>query len=149
MTSFKVNQKSKVVTAYRQSMSTEDYKIIERYNNMGYDVIMLEKTAPKKKAGIKREELIKYLKDNIDNSIYNEMLDRLDKKQNFLRIKSWLVTALQEYAEKNNKEYETIKDIIERAKENENLKEAREQENKQSESKSKVVDMQKETSKAK
>lgn len=149
MTSFKVNQKSKVVTAYRQSMSTEDYKIIERYNNMGYDVIMLEKTAPKKKAGIKREELIKYLKDNIDNSIYNEMLDRLDKKQNFLRIKSWLVTALQEYAEKNNKEYETIKDIIERAKENENLKEAREQENKQSESKSKVVDMQKETSKSK
>ena len=69
MTSFKVNQKSKVVTAYRQSMSTEDYKIIERYNNMGYEVVMLEKTTPKKKVGIKKEEFITYLKGNIDNNL--------------------------------------------------------------------------------
>ena len=86
---------------------------------------MLEKKEPQKKTGVNKEELIKYLNNgNIPTELYKEMKERFDKKQNFLRVKSWLVNELKDYADKNNKEYLTIAEIVQNAKEQENLENA-------------------------
>lgn len=119
---FRVSDKKRVVTVYRLSMNEQDFKIIERYKILGYDIVMLEKKEPQKKTGVNKEELIKYLNNgNIPTELYKEMKERFDKKQNFLRVKSWLVNELKDYADKNNKEYLTIAEIVQNAKEQENL----------------------------
>ena len=122
---FRVNDKKRVVTVYRLSMNEQDFKIIERYKILGYDIVMLEKKEPQKKTGVNKEELIKYLNNgNIPTELYKEMKERFDKKQNFLRVKSWLVNELKDYADKNNKEYLNIAEIVQNAKEQENLENA-------------------------
>ena len=109
---FRVNEKTRTVKVYRLSLNEKDYKIIERYKALDYDVIMLERKEPAKRAGIKAEDLKKYLNNGtIPEAIYKEMKERLDKKQNFLRVKSWLITALKDYADKNNTEYEALVSI--------------------------------------
>ena len=74
--------------------------------------------------------MIKYLEGNIDDTLYLEMIDRIEKKQKFLVIKGWLTKELKERAEQRKKPYETIEEIINRAK-------SREEKAKQSKSKGK------------
>ena len=145
---FRVNEKTRTVKVYRLSLNEKDYKIIERYKALDYDVIMLERKEPAKRAGIKAEDLKKYLNNGtIPEAIYKEMKERLDKKQNFLRVKSWLITALKDYADKNNTEYEPLADIIKKAMEQENLENSREEERKGNKDKSKVIEIKGEANK--
>ncbi len=120
---------------------------------MGYIVDMKEKKEPPKKTGIKSEDLIKYLDNgNIPVTIYDEMKERLQKKQNFLRVKSWLITELKDYADEHKTEYTPIAEIIKNSKEQENLQNAQKEEqatSKQDKNKTKVVEMQQETIKSK
>lgn len=145
---FRVNEKTRTVKVYRLSLNEKDYKIIERYKALDYDVIMLERKEPSKRAGIKAEDLKKYLNNGtIPEAIYKEMKERLDKKQNFLRVKSWLITVLKDYADKNNTEYIPLADIIKNAMEQENLENSREEEKKGNKDKSKVIEIKGEANK--
>lgn len=145
---FRVNEKTRTVKVYRLSLNEKDYKIIERYKALDYDVIMLEKKEPVKRAGIKAEDLKKYLANGIiPKTIYEGMKERLDKKQNFLRVKSWLITALKDYADENNTEYIPLADIIKNEIEKENLKNSREEERKGNKDKSKVIEIKGEANK--
>lgn len=145
---FRVNEKTRTVKVYRLSLNEKDYKIIERYKALDYDVIMLERKEPAKRAGIKAEDLKKYLNNGtIPEAIYKEMKERLDKKQNFLRVKSWLITVLKDYADKNNTEYIPLADIIKNAMEQENLENSREEEKKENKDKSKVIEIKGEANK--
>jgi len=145
---FRVNEKTRTVKVYRLSLNEKDYKIIERYKALDYDVIMLERKEPAKRAGIKAEDLKKYLNNGtIPEAIYKEMKERLDKKQNFLRVKSWLITVLKDYADKNNTEYIPLADIIKNAMEQENLENSREEEKKGNKDKSKVIEIKGEANK--
>lgn len=148
---FRVNSKARTVKVYRLSMAENDYKIIDRYKSMGYDVEMLEKKEPQKKSSASKDDLLKYLDNgNIPTAIYNEMKERIQKKQNFLRVKSWLITELKDYAEENRKEYIPLNDIIQNAKEKENLINAQKEEineSKEDKSKIKVVENKTETNK--
>lgn len=150
---FRVNEKKRTVTVYRLSMAETDFSIIDKYKAMGYVVDMKEKKEPPKKTGVKSEDLIKYLDNgNIPTIIYNEMKERLQKKQNFLRVKSWVISALKDYADEHKTEYTPIADIIKNAKEQENLQNAQKEEqttSKENKNKTKVVEMQAETSKNK
>lgn len=138
---FRVNEKTRTVKVYRLSLNEKDYKIIERYKALDYDVIMLERKEPTKRAGVKAEDLKRYLSNGtIPETIYKEMVERLDKKQNFLKVKSWLVENLKDYADKNNTEYKPLTKIIESAIEQENLKNSREKEAKKNNDKSKLVE---------
>ena len=145
---FKKKKKTRTVKVYRLSLNEKDYKIIERYKALDYDVIMLERKEPAKRAGIKAEDLKKYLNNGtIPEAIYKEMKERLDKKQNFLRVKSWLITVLKDYADKNNTEYIPLADIIKNAMEQENLENSREEEKKGNKDKSKVIEIKGEANK--
>lgn len=137
---FRVNSKARTVKVYRLSMAENDYKIIDRYKSMGYDIEMLEKKEPQKKSRANKEDLLNYLNNgNIPTAIYSEMKERIQKKQNFLRVKSWLITELKDYAEENGKEYIPLNDIIQNAKEKENLINAqKEEKNECKEDKSKI-----------
>ena len=78
------------------------------------------------------------------------MKERIQKKQNFLRVKSWLITELKDYAEENGKEYIPLNYIIQNAKEKENLINAQKEEkneSKEDKSKIKVVENKTETNK--
>ena len=77
---------------------------------------MLEKKTPVRKNKGVKEDMEKYLKGNIDNDLYAEFIDRVEKKQNFLKLKWWLIKELKERADKQGKEFEPIEDIINRAK---------------------------------
>jgi len=148
---FRVNSKERTVKVYRLSMAENDYKIIDRYKSMGYDIEMLEKKEPQKKASANKDDLLNYLNNgNIPTAIYSEMKERIQKKQNFLRVKSWLITELKDYAEENGKEYIPLNDIIQNAKEKENLinaQKAERNESKEDKSKIKVVENKTETNK--
>lgn len=148
---FRVNSKERTVKVYRLSMAENDYKIIDRYKSMGYDIEMLEKKEPQKKSSANKKDLLNYLNNgNIPTAIYSEMKERIQKKQNFLRVKSWLITELKDYAEENGKEYIPLNYIIQNAKEKENLINAQKEEkneSKEDKSKIKVVENKTETNK--
>lgn len=141
---FRVNSKERTVKVFRLSMAENDYKIIDRYKSMGYDIEMLEKKEPQKKSSASKEDLLNYLNNgNIPTAIYSEMKERIQKKQNFLRVKSWLITELKDYAEENGKEYIPLNDIIQNAKEKENLinaQKAEKNESKEEKNKIKVIE---------
>lgn len=141
---FRVNSKERTVKVFRLSMAENDYKIIDRYKSMGYDIEMLEKKEPQKKSSANKEDLLNYLNNgNIPTAIYSEMKERIQKKQNFLRVKSWLITELKDYAEENGKEYIPLNDIIQNAKEKENLinaQKAEKNESKEEKNKIKVIE---------
>lgn len=120
--SFKVNEKGKTVIAYRLSLSETDYKTLERYKALGYDVSLLDRQAPQKRTGIKAEQLVKYLKGVIPDNIYNEYIERNNKKQNFLKTKSWLITTLKEEAERTKKEFIPLEQLIQQGRELESSK---------------------------
>ena len=141
---FRVNSKERTVKVFRLSMAENDYKIIDRYKSMGYDIEMLEKKEPQKKSSANKKDLLNYLNNgNIPTAIYSEMKERIQKKQNFLRVKSWLITELKDYAEENGKEYIPLNDIIQNAKEKENLinaQKAEKNESKEEKNKIKVIE---------
>lgn len=101
---FKVNQTKRRVTVYRQSIAESDFKIIDRYREMGYEIEMLEKTAPRSRKGISRKDIENFfypvLEEN-DKSLLEELKKKNENKENILAVKSWLRDSLK--ASKNEK----------------------------------------------
>lgn len=115
MDKFRVNEKKRTVRAYNEDIvSEEDFNQLERFRKLDYKVILVAKK-PKEYNHIKKDMIV-YLEGNIDKDIYNEFIDRVEKKQNFLKLKWWLIKALQKKAEEIHKDYEPIEDIINKAK---------------------------------
>jgi len=116
MANFRVSQKNKEITVYRRSITEDEYLIVDRYKDAGYKIKMLEKTAPRRKSGITREDLKTYLKGVISQNIYDEMVVRITNKENFLSLKSWLKKSLKDDATKNNTEYMDFEAYIKQRK---------------------------------
>lgn len=124
MVKFRLNEKTRTVRAYNEDIvSQEDFDDLERYTKLGYKVVLVPKK-PREYKHIKNDMVV-YLEGNIDKDIYNEFIDRVEKKQNFLKLKWWLIKALQEkekeQAKKEKREIkkidaETIEEIINQAK---------------------------------
>lgn len=124
MDKFRVNEKTRTVRAYNEDIvSQEDFDQLERFRKLDYKVVLVPKK-PREYKHIKID-MVKYLEDNIDKDIYNEFIDRVEKKQNFLKLKWWLIKALQEKEEEQAKkekreikkiDAKTIEEIINQAK---------------------------------
>lgn len=124
MDKFRLNEKTRTVRAYNEDIvSQEDFDQLERFKKLDYKVVLVPKK-PREYKHIKID-MVKYLEDNIDKDIYNEFIDRVEKKQNFLKLKWWLIKALQEKEEEQAKKEkreikkinaETIEEIINQAK---------------------------------
>jgi len=124
MDKFRLNEKTRTVRAYNEDIvSQEDFNQLERFRKLDYKVVLVPKK-PREYKHIKID-MVKYLEDNIDKDIYNEFIDRVEKKQNFLKLKWWLIKALQEKEEEQAKkekreikkiDAETIEEIINQAK---------------------------------
>ena len=116
MANFRVSQKNKEIIVYRKSITADEYLIVDRYKDAGYKVTMLEKTTPRRKSGITREDLKTYLKGKINDDIYKEMLVHITNKENFLTLKSWLKKALKDYATKTKTDYMDFETYIKQRK---------------------------------
>lgn len=124
MDKFRLNEKTRTVRAYNEDIvSQEDFDQLERFKKLDYKVVLVPKK-PREYKHIKID-MVKYLENNIDKDIYNEFIDRVEKKQNFLKLKWWLIKALQEKEEEQAKkekreikkiDAETIEEIINQAK---------------------------------
>lgn len=124
MDKFRLNEKTRTVRAYNEDIvSQEDFDQLERFRKLDYKVVLVPKK-PREYKHIKID-MVKYLEDNIDKDIYNEFIDRVEKKQNFLKLKWWLIKALQEKEEEQAKkekreikkiDAKTIEEIINQAK---------------------------------
>lgn len=149
MAKFEVNEEERTVVAYKGDLKSEkDFRDVEKYNRVGYTVTLLP-TRPKKNHKHIRNDMITYLKGNIDEELYNEFIDRIEKKEKFLVTKWWLEKAFKEKQEDDNKKrkankekvknIETIEDIINRAKSRENkvIEKAIEQAEKENKNKNK------------
>ena len=128
---FKVNQTKRLVTVYRLSIAESDYKIIDRYKNMGYEIEMLEKTAPRKRNGISRKDLETYFYPvlrEFDKDLLNKLEQKNKNKENILAVKSWLRDELK--ASKNEKlaDYKNFEEFIRHCKKIENQMEEKEKE---------------------
>lgn len=111
----RVNQKTREVIVYAKSIDNEQQeKEIKMYNDMGYKVVMLDKEKPttRAKTSISKKDMEMYLKGKIDNKIYNDLLEHLKSKENFLKTKSWLKEELKKNAKKTGKKYIPFNTII-------------------------------------
>lgn len=138
MASFTVNQRKKTITVYNKSINDEEYKTVERYKTLGYDVKMLEKRKPVRTDKHVKDDMVKYLEGNIDDDLYLEFIDRVDKRHNFLKIKWWLTNELKKRAEEKNKRFEPIEDIVNKAKSIEEKERQKENKGNVNENKSKL-----------
>lgn len=110
---FKVCEKTRTVKAYNDDLiNEEDFSSIERYQKLGYKVVLIP-NKPKTRKPIKND-MITYLEKNIDEKLYSEFIDRVEKKEKFLITKRWLEKELKAKGD------DTIEDIINRAKSKEN-----------------------------
>lgn len=116
MANFRVSQKNKEITVYRKSITEDEYLIVDRYKDAGYKIKMLERTAPRRKSGITRDDLKTYLNGVINENIYKEMLVHINNKENFLSLKSWLKKALKDDATNNKAEYMDFETYIKQRK---------------------------------
>lgn len=125
---FRVNEKKRTVRAYNEDIANEeDFNELQRYTKLGYKVVLVPKK-PKEYNHIKND-MVTYLEGNINKDIYNNFIDGVEKKKNFLKLKWELVHALQEEeknkADKEKREvnkisFETVQEIINQAKSKEN-----------------------------
>lgn len=115
MENFRLNEKTRTVRAYNEDIvSKEDFENLERFTRLGYKVVLVPKK-PKQYNHIKKD-MVKYLDGNIDKDIYNEFIDRVEKKQNFLKLKWWLVKELQDKMKDKEITFEYVEEIINQAK---------------------------------
>ena len=116
---FRVNQQKRVVVVYRLSLAESDYKIIERYKALGYEIEMLERTAPRKRYGIKRDDIKNYfypVLEKYDNNLYLELEKRNRNKENMLSMKSWLKEQLENTKVEELKKYVAFEEFIRQCK---------------------------------
>lgn len=118
----RVNQKTKQVVGYGKSMEKEDFERLETYKTLGYKVTLLEKEIPSsRRNGISKNDMIIYLKDKIDNKIYNELVTKFDSKESFFAVRSWLKNELMKKAAEKKEDYIPFQTIVEVAKANQEI----------------------------
>ncbi len=128
MSKFKMNEDKRIIRAYKDDIvSDEDFEQLERLSKLGYKVIVVPKKI-KKYTHIKID-MIKYLEGNIDEDIYNNFIDGVEKKKDFLTLRWELRKSLQkreaenaikEKREVKNIDFEYIEQIVNQAKSREN-----------------------------
>lgn len=105
---FRVNEEKRIVRAYNEDIvSREDFEELERYTRLGYKVILIPKK-PKEYRHIKND-MITFLEGNIDDKIYKDFIDNVEKKVNFLKLKWSLLKALEDKENEGKKENEKVK----------------------------------------
>lgn len=121
--SFRVDQNKRQVVVYVNSLDETEEKRVNFYRDSGYKIVALDKNKPKTRAktSITKDDLKKYLKGEIDDKIYNKMIERLKTNENFLVIKSWLKEELQKDAKRKAKKYVPFNTIVRVARENEQI----------------------------
>lgn len=120
---YKVFEDIRTVKVYAKTLSEKAESKIKMYRDMGYKIILLDREKPKARTSqrIGKEEMRKYLKDNIDNKIYNQLIKKLDSKERFCDIRHWLKEQLQEQANKSKTKYVPANTIIQVAMKNEEI----------------------------
>lgn len=120
---YKVFEDIRTVKVYAKTLSEKAESKIKMYRDMGYKIILLDREKPKARTSqrIGKEEMRKYLKDNIDSKIYNQLIKKLDSKERFCDIRHWLKEQLQEQANKSKKKYVPANTIIQVAMANEQI----------------------------
>ena len=113
----------RTVKVYAKTLSEKTESKIKMYRDMGYKIILLDREKPKARTSqrIGKEEMRKYLKDNIDSKIYNQLMKKLDSKERFCDIRHWLKEQLQEQANKSKTKYVPANTIIQVAMTNEQI----------------------------
>lgn len=120
---YKVFEDIRTVKVYAKTLSEKAESKIKMYRDMGYKIILLDREKPKARTSqrIGKEEMRKYLKDNIDSKIYNQLIKKLDSKERFCDIRHWLKEQLQEQANKSKTKYVPANTIIQVAMANEQI----------------------------
>ena len=120
---YKVFEDTRTVKVYARTLSEKAENKIKMYKDMGYKIVLLDREKPKARASqrIGKEEMKKYLKNNIDSKIYNQLVKKLDSKERFCDIRHWLKEQLQEQANKSKTIYVPANTIIQVAMKNEEI----------------------------
>lgn len=120
---YKVFEDTRTVKVYARTLSEKAESKIKMYRDMGYKIVLLDREKPKARDSqrIGKNEMRRYLKDNIDTKIYNQLVKKLDTKERFCDIRHWLKEQLLDYAKKNNQKYVPANTIIQVAMANEQI----------------------------
>ena len=106
MDKFRLNEKTRTVRAYNEDIvSQEDFDQLEIIKKLDYTVVLVPKK-PREYKHIKID-MVKYLEDNIDKDIYNEFIDRVEKKQNFLNDLKIFFLSKNKALNKNLRDFKT------------------------------------------
>lgn len=120
---FKIEESTRTVKVYNKTLTDKAKNDIKFCEEMGYKIVLLDREKPKARTSqrIGKDEMKKYLKDNIDNKIYNQLVKKLDTKERFCDIRHWLKEQLQEQANKSKTKYVPANTIIQVAIANEEI----------------------------
>lgn len=120
---YKVFEETRTVKVYARTLSEKAESKIKMYRDMGYKIVLLDREKPKARNSqrIGKNEMRKYLKDNIDTKIYNQLVKKLDSREMFCDIRHWLKEELQDFAKKNKTKYVPANTIIQVAIANEQI----------------------------
>lgn len=120
---FKIEESTRTVKVYNKTLTDKAKNDIKFCEEMGYKIVLLDREKPKARASqrIGKNEMRKYLKDNIDTKIYNQLVKKLDSREKFCDIRHWLKEQLQEQANKSKTKYVPANTIIQVAMANEKI----------------------------
>lgn len=120
---YKVDEKTRTVFVYARTLSELAEKKIKMYKEMDYKIVLLDREKPKTRTSqrIGKEQMRKYLKGNIDDKMYNQLVKKLNSTERFCDIRHWLKEQLQDYANKNKTKYVPANTIIQVAMANEKI----------------------------
>lgn len=120
---FKIEESTRTVKVYNKKLTDKAKNDIKFCEEMGYKIVLLDREKPKARTSqrIGKDEMKKYLKDNIDTKIYNQLVKKLDSREKFCDIRHWLKEQLQEQANKSKTKYVPANTIIQVAMANEEI----------------------------
>lgn len=120
---FKIEESTRTVKVYNKKLTDKAKNDIKFCEEMGYKIVLLDREKPKARTSqrIGKDEMKKYLKDNIDTKIYNQLVKKLDSREKFCDIRHWLKEQLQEQANKSKTKYVPANTIIQVAMTNEEI----------------------------
>lgn len=120
---FKIEESTRTVKVYNKTLTDKAKNDIKFCEEMGYKIVLLDREKPKARTSqrIGKNEMRKYLKDNIDTKIYNQLVKKLDSREKFCDIRHWLKEQLQEQANKSKTKYVPANTIIQVAMANEKI----------------------------
>lgn len=118
---YKVFEDIRTVKVYDKNLSDKADREIMRYRDVGYKIVMLHREKPKARTSqrIGKEQMKRYLKGNIDDKIYNQLVKKLNSRERFCDIRHWLKEQLLDYAKNKNEKYVPANTIIQVAMINE------------------------------